>query len=161
MTLERLAGIPPGSRVYLDTNIWIYALEGFDPHVQPLTALLGRIDAGELAAVTSELTLAELLVKPLQTGLARLQQTYLDTLQSGPTLTVAPITRAILVDAARLRAQQPALKLPDAIHAATALACDAPIFVTNDARFSAVDGLTAIVLHAGGDLPARGVSVGL
>jgi len=148
MTLDRLAGIPAGSRVYLDANIWIYALEGFAPFAQPLEALFGRIDAGELTAITSELTLAELLVKPLQMGQDQSQRAYLETLQSGPTLTMAPVSRAVLLDAARLRAQQPALKLPDAIHAATALACNASVFVTNDARFAAVAGLTAIVLHA-------------
>jgi len=35
MTLDRLAGIPAGSRVYLDANIRIYALEGFAPFAQP------------------------------------------------------------------------------------------------------------------------------
>lgn len=113
-----------------------------------LEALFGRIDAGELTAITSELTLAELLVKPLQMGQDQSQRAYLETLQSGPTLTMAPVSRAVLLDAARLRGQQPALKLPDAIHAATALACNASVFVTNDARFAAVAGLTAIVLHA-------------
>jgi predicted nucleic acid-binding protein len=148
MTLDRLAGIPAGSRIYLDTNIWIYALECFAPYAQPLAALFGRIDAGELTAIASELTLAELLVKPLQMGQAQSQRVYLEALQSGPTLTMAPISRAILIDAARLRSQNPALKLPDAIHAATALAFEAQVFVTNDARFGAVGGLAAILLHA-------------
>lgn len=112
-----------------------------------LGAPFARIDAGERTAITSQPTLAELLVKPLQMGQAQSQRAYLETLQSGTTLTIAPISRAILIDAARLRAQQPALELPDAIHAATALACDASVFVTNDARFAAVGGLAAIVLH--------------
>lgn len=64
VTPNTLAAIPAGSRVYIDTNIWIYSLEGFAPLAPALTALFERIDAGDLAAVTSELTLAEVLVKP-------------------------------------------------------------------------------------------------
>lgn len=52
-------------RLSLDTNIFIYALEGY-PVLRPtLTQLFERIDHGAIQAVTSELTLAEVLVKPL------------------------------------------------------------------------------------------------
>lgn len=61
---------------------------------------------------------------------------------------MAPISRTALIEAARLRAQHACLKLPDAIHAATAVAYGASTFVTNDARFRPVSGLTAVVLHA-------------
>jgi len=52
-----------GKRVYLDTNIWIYAVEAYPSHVNLLTQLFTKIDQGELLAVTSELTIAEVLVK--------------------------------------------------------------------------------------------------
>ncbi len=43
----------------------MYALEGY-PAFQPiLTPLFETIDCGDIQAVTSELTLAEVLVKPL------------------------------------------------------------------------------------------------
>ena len=48
-----------GERVYLDTNIFIYALEGYPDFVDELTELFESLDAGNLSAVTSELTLAE------------------------------------------------------------------------------------------------------
>lgn len=143
-----LATIPAGSRIYLDTNIWIYALEGFAPFTSALTALFTRIDAGELTAVTSELTLAEALVKPLSLNQPHLQQLYVDTLQSSATLTMAPITREILIEAARLRANHASLKLADAVHVATSSAHHADVFVTSDARFSSVTGLKAILLRA-------------
>jgi hypothetical protein len=69
-----------GSCVYLDTNVWIYALEGFPAYVDTLQRLFARIDSGELRAVTSELTLAEALVKPLSFDNAELVQMY----RSGP-----------------------------------------------------------------------------
>ncbi|MEH2106079.1 type II toxin-antitoxin system VapC family toxin [Nostoc sp.] len=48
-----------GTKVYLDTNIWIYALEGYPAFVQDLTQLFQSIDRGNLSVVTSELLLAE------------------------------------------------------------------------------------------------------
>lgn len=146
--VNALAAIPARSRIYLDTNVWIYALEGFESFAQPLAELFARIDDGELAAVTSELTLSEALVKPFQSNQHELERIYLDTLQSSETLTVAPVSREVLTSAARLRAQYPSIKLPDAIHAATALAQDARMFITNDARFGTVGALTSIVLNA-------------
>lgn len=70
-------------------------------------------------AVTSELTLAEVLVKPFQANQTELQQIYVETLQASDSLTMVPISRTALIEAARLRAQHASLKLPDAIHAAT------------------------------------------
>ncbi|MGI2907050.1 hypothetical protein [Tolypothrix sp. VBCCA 56010] len=45
-----------GNRVYLDTNIWIYALEGYPAFIHDLTQLFQSIDRGNLSAVTSELS---------------------------------------------------------------------------------------------------------
>lgn len=55
-----------GKRIYLDTNVFVYVFEGFDPYISLLRPVIERIDRGELHSVTSELTLAEILVKPLQ-----------------------------------------------------------------------------------------------
>jgi predicted nucleic acid-binding protein len=143
-----LSTIAAGSRLYLDTNVWIYALEGFAQHAQVLAQLFARVDAGQLTAVTSELTLAEALVKPFASGRDDLRQVYLDTLRSGGSLVVAAVSREILIDAARLRGQHPALKLPDAIHAATAQAHGVEFFVTNDARFSALSSVQIVLVQA-------------
>ena len=136
--------LPAGSRIYLDANVWIYALEGY---AAALTALFARIDAGELTAITSEFTLAEVLVKPFADGNLALQQLYAETLQARPALRIVPITRDILIAAARLRAQHPTLKMPDAVHAATALVDGAQYFVSNDARFVVVPGLTQMSIN--------------
>jgi predicted nucleic acid-binding protein len=54
-----------GSRFYFDTNIVIYALEDFTDQGGAIRQLFSRVDAGEIEAWTSELTLAEVLVKPI------------------------------------------------------------------------------------------------
>lgn len=136
-----VAAIPKGTRVYLDTNVWIYALEGYTEFVASVTALFARIDAGELVAVTSELTVAEVLVKPFANGNAELQQQYTELLQPSESLLVIPVSKALWIDAAGLRAKHTSLKLPDAVHAATAIANAAIDFISNDSRFASVSGL--------------------
>jgi predicted nucleic acid-binding protein len=76
-----VSALASGSRVYLDTNVWIYALEGYEAFATSLAALFTRIDSGDLAAVTSELTLAEVLVKPIADGNTAIQERYLEALQ--------------------------------------------------------------------------------
>jgi len=64
---------------------------------------------------------------------------------AGP-LGVRAITRPILTRAAELRAAHTALKLPDAIHAATALLDGCTTFLTNDGRFAVVPPLPVLLL---------------
>ncbi len=143
-----LSALPAGSRIYLDANVWIYALEGYAVFVAPLAALFARIDAGELIAITSELTLAEVLVKPFVDDNVALQQLYTETLQNRRSVRIIPVTRDILIAAARLRAQHPALKMPDALHVATAIENGTDAFVSNDARFAMVPGLKLIKISS-------------
>ena len=62
-----LAGIL-GRTVYLDTNMFIYTVEGYAPEEAFLRELLAALEGGRFAAVTSELSLAEVLVKPFELG---------------------------------------------------------------------------------------------
>jgi predicted nucleic acid-binding protein len=135
--------------VYLDTNIFIYAVEDLAGLGTKLRTLFARFDSGELHAVTSELSLAELLVKPIREGDSSARQTYERMLQSTPSLTVVPVNRGILVEAARLRATT-SLKLPDAIHVATAFNSACTTFLTND---MSLDTLTALPVLQVSSLP--------
>jgi predicted nucleic acid-binding protein len=134
-----------GDTCYLDTNIWIYALEGFPAYAPTLTELLTQIDQGNLQAITSELTLAETLVRPLQLGNQQQQLMYQQAIANAPHLSVIPVRRDLLIQAAKLRATTK-LKLPDAIHAATVLGTHCTSFLTNDPQFKTVPELTVIVL---------------
>jgi hypothetical protein len=65
-----------GTSVYLDTNIIIYAVEGYETHAAPIKSLLQGLTEREIIAVTSELTVAEVLVKPKRDGNAKLEDAY-------------------------------------------------------------------------------------
>jgi predicted nucleic acid-binding protein len=134
-----------GQRVYLDANVFICGVEGIAPYVEPMRKLFAAVDAGSASAATSELTLAEVLVRPMADGNASLQATYEDMLQSGSGFQVIPVARAILIEAARLRVESNALRLPDAIHIATARACGCSVFLTNDRSLSSAPGLRVLL----------------
>ncbi len=57
-----------GKVVYLDSNVFIYAVEGFAERRPFVEGPFRQIDSGRIDAVTSELTLAEVLVKPFEAG---------------------------------------------------------------------------------------------
>ena len=134
-----------GNSVYLDTNIWIYTLEGFPAFAPELVILFQAIDQGRLTAVTSELSLAETLVKPIQRGSSAQQDLYKQTISNTSTLQVLPVQRNVLIEAARLRATVN-LKLPDAIHAATAILTQCSTFLTNDQRFQSVSEFHTVLM---------------
>ena len=134
-----------GNRVYLDTNVFIYALEGFPPLDTELQDLFKAIGRGDFEGLTSELTMAEALVKPLKDGNTALIGAYDTTLQDRPYFHLLAITRAILREAAHLRGTT-SLKLPDAIHLATAEHTGCTTFVTNDTDFKGATSMKVVVL---------------
>ncbi|MFH1737832.1 MAG: PIN domain-containing protein [bacterium] len=134
-----------GQRVYLDTNIFIYQLVGYEPLRPQLDAVFGLIDREECRAVTSELALAEILVKPLRDGNPDQETQCRALLESNPHIELQPITRSILISAARIRAES-ALKLADAIHLATAQETKCAMVLTNDSRLRTTDGMEIVLL---------------
>ena len=140
------AGIQ-GRELYLDTNIFIYAFEAFPTYLQPIHALFEAIDKGEYTAFTSELTLAELLVKPLTDNNQELVESYLDCLQASSNLTLIPVSKNVLITAAKFRSKHgPSVKLPDAIHLASALIHGCTAFISNDKRLTSLKDIAIITL---------------
>jgi predicted nucleic acid-binding protein len=134
-----------GKRVYLDTNIIIYAVEGFADVAAQIRALLTAMDNAEIVVMTSELTIAEVLAKPFKDGNEPVQQADKTFLTPTPILQLAPVTRDILETAARVRATTQ-LKLADAIHLATAEIGGCDSFLTNDELFRRVKAKTIKIL---------------
>ena len=134
-----------GKRVYLDANVFIYALDDLPPWNVTAAGLLRAAEAGEFGAVTSELTLAECLVKPFQTSSQASVHVYEQTIRPRQWLTVVPISRALLIEAARVRATS-AAKLPDAIYIASYRLQHADVFITNDQPLKGVLGVDCSLL---------------
>ena len=137
--------LPATGSVYVDTNSVIYRVERIEPYLTASKPLWDALDGGKIEVVTSDLSLLEVLVKPLRDGNVTLVNLYRTVVLGTAGLTAHPVTRSILEEAARIRAQY-GLKSPDAIHAATSLAAGAARFITNDAGFRRVPGLPVELL---------------
>ena len=137
--------LPASGMVYVDANAIIYRVEAIQPYLAAAAPLWDALDAGTQTVVTSELSLLEVLVKPILVGDVLLQTLFQGTLYGTPGFHCIPITRHTLEEGARLRATT-GLKTPDAIHAATALIAGCSLFVTNDPDFRRVSGLPVVVL---------------
>lgn len=132
-----------GERIYLDSNIVIYAFEGGTKWTPAFEQMITLINEGSLSAFTSELTLLEVIVKPLRLNNSAVVEAYERLLSPTSRIVTLPVDRAVLRLAALLRAEL-GLKLADAIHVATAqsLACD--LFFSNDGRIAMPAGLKSL-----------------
>ncbi len=135
--------LPLSGLIYADAQIPIYSV---DNHLKygAICAPLWQVKAGA-TLVSSELTLMETLVGPLRSG-NTVRQNQREALWQQVNTRLLPITQDVLREAARLRATIPALKTPDAIHAATALRNGCVLFVSNDTGFRRIPGLPLVLL---------------
>jgi len=132
--------------VALDTSIFIYLIEEHPIYLPLVEPLFEAIDAGELEAVTSSLTLLEVLVVPFRFGNAVLIDRYETLLTKSRGLRLVDLDRDFLRFVAQVRASTRA-KTPDAMQLAAAMAAGCPVFVTNDGRIPNVSGLRILRLE--------------
>jgi predicted nucleic acid-binding protein len=124
----------PAPLVYVDTNVFITGFESPIEAAKPVQDFLLRLRERPGSAVTSELTLAELLApvsRPggLPTPVKR--RLYLDLLIWSKMFDLRPITRDILIETADLR-RAARHTLPDAIHLVTAIRAQCRYFLSYD-----------------------------
>ena len=125
---------PDNGPVYLDANCFIYSIE----HIEPYDSLLKPIWLRG-GIITSDLTLLEVLVKPLQAGDTELQSLYRELLNAAEVERVA-LDVAVLEQAAVMRASL-GIKTPDAIHAASGILRGCALFLSNDKNFARIPQL--------------------
>lgn len=138
--------LPPSGLVYVDAPILIYSVEAHPTYGPLVASLWHAARSGAIEVVSSELALAEVLILPLRLGDLDLQSDFERALL-GTEMRLIPIDLPILRQAARLRAAIPALRTPDALHAATAIVSGASLFLTNHVGFRRVPGLPLVLLN--------------
>jgi predicted nucleic acid-binding protein len=121
------------SRVFWDTNLFIYLFEDTGALSDRVAEVRQRmIDRGD-ELFTSTLTLGEILVKPAEGGDAGLMARYEDAL--GRVATLLPFARETALRYADIRRDR-SIRAPDAIQLACAATARIDLFVTNDDRLS-------------------------
>lgn len=131
--------------VALDTSIFLYFIEEHPLYLPLVEPLFEAIDAGKLEAVTSSLTLLEVLVIPFRFSNAALIERYETLLTKSQGLRLVDLDRDFLRAVAQVRASTRA-KTPDAMQLAAAMAAGCPVFLTNDDRIPELPGLRVLLL---------------
>lgn len=140
-------------RLYVDTNGFIVAFETVGDASDAMKQLLGAAMAKRVRLLTSELTLAELLIVPVRNGNARLKRAYMQALIWSQAVELVPISREILIETTTYRANadqggvdKPDRRnfLPDAIHVVTAVTNACAVFIGNDKRLRLPAGIEKI-----------------
>ena len=132
------------SRVFWDTNLFIYLFEDFGGFTSQVATLRSRMLTRGDELFTSAVTLGEILVKPMQKGDAKAVAYYQKLLTT--TAAVLPFEEKAAVVYARLRADR-SLRPPDAMQLACAASAGVDLFITNDARLHSkqISGIQFIV----------------
>jgi len=133
------------SRIFWDTNLFIYLLEGRGQLAERVAELRHRMLERRDQLCTSTLTLGEVLVKPIRENRTDLVGKYETALASGGVLLV-PFDRRCASAYARIRRDK-TIRAPDALQLACAAQAGCDLFITNDDRLSRklVAGLQFIV----------------
>ena len=143
MTLdEALKGV---IKLAIDTAPLIYLIERHPAYLTLMREIIKRVDSGDVKAVSSVVTLTEILTHPLKRGDMELAEKYRELLLHSRNFSLVSITPEVAETAARLRARYN-LRTPDALQIAVALqqGCDA--FLTNDAALKRVTEIKVLVL---------------
>ena len=143
------------SLVYIDANPFIYFIEGEASLAVAIRELFAMFAARPGLAVTSELTLAEVLPK----AAVPFRRAYLDLIIWSGASELRPVTRSVLVETAAYRraslvrnadGSQSMVKLPDAIHAVTVIQGGCRRILSNDAGLRLPEGYRRVSPdHAG------------
>ena len=120
------------SRVFWDTNLFVYLMEGHG-RAKQVAALRQRMMERDDELLTSALTLGEVLVKPMEAGDQELRQRYENIITAGAV--VLPFDARAAPRFAEIRRDR-SIRAPDAIQLACASTAGVDLFITNDDRLS-------------------------
>ena len=134
-----------GKVVGLDTSPLIYLIEEHPRYLDVVQPFFRGIDQGQFRAVTSTITLLEVLVHPFRHGAADLASQYREIILNANGISCIDVSSGIAVEAARIRAQHN-LRTPDAIQLATSINEGAAYFFTNDSSLPSIPSLSLLLL---------------
>lgn len=122
--------------ICLDSNVFIAALSSDETHSDTAQQIILALQANQLQVVYSTIVLGEVLGGSTWTA----DRLYIDDFFASLENTeLVPVTAAVARQAGILRLSAGSkLKLPDAIHLATALDQKADVFITNDGRLAKI-----------------------
>lgn len=139
------AAFDGASKLYVDSAPLIYYVEEHVAYVEKMEYILRLVENTSLEAVSSVLTLSEVLVVPVRMGAHHLAQRYRSILMNRELCTLVSISADIAIRSASIRARY-RINSPDALHIASAIVFECDAFLTNDHKLRVVEELNVLVL---------------
>lgn len=133
-------------QLYIETAPLIYYVEVNPAYAAKMDAIVATIETTPIDAVSSVITLVEVLSHPMKLGDHRLVQEYRDILVNSSEFRLVPVTAQIAESAAEMRARYN-LRTPDALHVASAVLTGCDAFLTNDTSFERITEIRILVLN--------------
>lgn len=106
------------TRVYLDTNVLVYAIGGDSPHREPCRAILRAVAERRVAGETSAYAVQEFVRQRRRRGDPEAVPRARSVMEV--CTEVHPVDCAVLLDAIQTVERHPRLDIADAVHVATA-----------------------------------------
>lgn len=125
------------ARVFLDANVFLYAIGAESPHRQSCRDVLSAAGNGELDAVTS----SEVLQEVLHVRTRRVDITdaiHATRAAAALVAEVLPVTGEDILAACRLLTKHPQMSARDALHVAVMKSCQVHTLVSVDKDFDAI-----------------------
>ncbi len=135
-----------GSRICIDTAPFIYFIEKDPKYLGIVRPIFAEIDAGKIDALTSTITLLEVLVLPFKTKNESLAEKYREILLYAEGLTTFEIFHEVSELSSKLRAKY-LIRTPDAIQIAVGIIYGADTFLTNDSGLKKVKDIKMVILE--------------
>lgn len=119
------------SRIFWDTNLFIYLFEDYGPFSVSVKELRTKMLKRGDQLLTSTITLGEILIKPMQAGDQQLCRDYEKAISSAATLVSFDLMAARHY--ASIKGDR-SVRAPDAVQLSCAASAGVDLFVTNDDR---------------------------
>ncbi|HKP98548.1 MAG TPA: type II toxin-antitoxin system VapC family toxin [Fibrobacteria bacterium] len=126
--------------LFLDANIFLYAMGIEHPEKAPCRKVLDMVAQGRIEAVTSSEVMQEVLYVRLRRGTRSEALSAVRNLQEMVDA-ILPVTGENVLDACELLSRYPSLDARDAVHAAVAKGHGISSIVTVDRDFESIKGL--------------------
>jgi len=125
-----------GKRVLVDTNIIIYLTDAVQPFAQASRSIFQLVEHGDLFAVFSILSVAEVMQGPLRRGLIQNAMDAKTYLLNFPNSTCQDITTQVIEEIGKdQRIQWKKLRTIDTLIIASGLVNQVDLIISNDAHF--------------------------
>lgn len=131
-------------KIGLDTGVFIHHFAGAE-HSELTTVVLGEVQDGSCQGIVSSISLAELMVRPLQAGEDDFADLYRVLIHEMPNLETVSVDPSIASRAAEIRAEC-RIGPTESLLLATALESGAITFITGDPGLKQHKGIKVMVL---------------